>query len=64
MKRPPSVTYECVPCRETFFTKTGGICTECRQPLTIRPEGAPAYGRPLEDADLALTDADDVVLVK
>lgn len=55
--------YECCHCRVTYASKTGGVCRDCGRPLTQRPVGAEPYGRPLEDADLALTDDDDVVLV-
>lgn len=64
LKRPPSKTWECCPCRNTFFSKTAGNCPDCGAPLTIRPDGAEPYGRPLEDSDLAVTSDDDVILVK
>ena len=55
MKRPPSVTWECVPCRETYFSKHGGPCHVCGQPVTVRPEGAEPYGGP-DDEDEALAE--------
>jgi hypothetical protein len=49
MKRPPSVTWECIKDRETFFSKTPCLCPDCGQPLTVRPEGAEPFGAPPMD---------------
>ena len=49
MKRPPSVTWECISCRETFFSKQPCRCTECGADLTVRPEGAEPFGGPPMD---------------
>jgi len=45
-KRPPSITWECIPCRETVYSKTPGPCPVCGEALTVRAAGAVPFGVP------------------